>query len=146
MDFITCIIDIASMVIGSPALKGISSVVAIKKILEFFSLGISVTKSVLTMDFEGFISALADEVINDDDNENLVASTQYKLQNYSLDWIKHLISLSSSLDAIANTFSSGPHFYKEVFTYCIDDLNYNIIIQTEDGTLFSLADINNVIE
>ena len=71
---------------------------------------------------------------------------QYKSQNYTLGWAHELLSFSSDLEALENTFKQGPHFYKEIFTHCKGELNYNILFRESDNVLVSMADICSIID
>ena len=79
-------------------------------------------------------------------NDDLVIPSNYRTQNYSLSWASKLVSFSSDLQALSEVFNRGPHFYKEVFTHCDNDLKYNILFKTSDNKLVSLSEINNAID
>ncbi len=145
--FITVVIDIFSMAIQCPALKSLTIISKIAKVVDYYSLARSVAESVLNGDFNGFVSAVANGIVDEDKlDEDFITPAEYKTKNYTLGWAFELLSFSSDLGTLADTFRNGPHFYKEIFTHCIDDLNYNIMIRTTDNKLISISDINNVIE
>ena len=145
--FITVVLDIFSMIIGCTALKGTK----IEKVLNFYSLGRAVVYSILTQDFNEFITAIVEYNIDEDDlyeddlYEDFITPSDYKSKNYTLGWAFELLSLGSDLGALADTFSNGPHFYKDVFNQCESDLSYNILIKTSDNKFISISEINSVI-
>ncbi len=144
--FIKLLGNVISTAIGLSALSDKKSINWIDTAYKYCSMGISVTKSILDRDFAGFIYALSAGLIDDKKlNESIVIPAKYQSQNFSVSWIFSLLSFSSDLKALGEVFRSGPHFYKEVFTHCNSDLNYNILIRTTDNVLISLADIRRAI-
>jgi len=145
--FISVAIDIFSMVIQCPALKSAKILSKIEKLSNYYSLICSVSESVLNRDFNGFVSAIADGIVDEEKiDEDFIIPSDYKTKNYTLSWASKLLSFSSDLKVLADTFHSGPHFYTEVFNHCNDDLNYNIMIRTTDNKFLSLSDIRHVME
>ena len=113
-------------------------------ILCFFS----ITQSDTISKFCFLIAIIPIMIISFDEDEldnDFITKEGYKTENYTPGWALELLSFSSDLNALADTFNSGPHFYKEIFTKCIDDIKYDTMIRTTDNQLVSLSDINNVI-
>ena len=138
------VLDIVSMVISCPALK--LEVELFKKIINLYSMYLAVNVAVVNSDFCGFIKAIVDGVIDDEPpNEDFINKSDYKARNYSANWAYDLLSLSSDLEYLADTFAQGPHFYKEIFSYCIDELDYNIVLRNANNELISISDIKDLI-
>lgn len=143
--FLTVVVNIASMVV--PALNSVILASAISKVCTYYSLLRSVGELVLNSDFNGFVQAIADSVIDENDWEKeFLTPSEYSSKNYTMQWALELMSLSSDLYELADTFNNGPHFYKEVFYKCESDLDYNILIRTSDNKLLSISEINDLIE
>lgn len=146
-EFITVMIDIFSMALACPAASGIAWAKAVTKVLSYYSLARSVAESTLKGDFKEAIGAIAVGTIDGDElEEGLVTQVEYRSENYNLDWATQLLSFSSNLRALADTFKSGPNYYKKVFNTCDTDLDFNILIKMKDGELLPIADIEGVIE
>ena len=147
-EFITVVIDIFSMAIQCPALKSLSFISKIAKVVSYYSLARSVGESLLNSDFNGFVSDIAEGLVDEDDlDDDFITPSTYKSKNFTLGWAYELLSFSSDLNALAETFNSGPHFYKDIFEKCNEDLeSYNILIRTTDDELISISEINNVID
>lgn len=136
-----------SMAIQCPAVAGLKGVSGLGKAIKYYSMATSIGFSIINSDFNGFVSTIINGTIDEDKlNENLVIPAQYKSQNYTLGWAHELLSFSSDLEALENTFKQGPHFYKEIFTHCKGELNYNILFRESDNALVSMADICSIID
>lgn len=146
-ELITVMIDIFSMALACPAAGGIAWAKAVTKVLSYYSLARSVAESTLKGDFKEAIGAIAVGTIDGDElDEDLVTPVQYRSENYNLGWATQLLSFSSDLGALEDTFKSGPNYYKKVFNTCDTDLDFNILIKMKDGKLLPIADIEGVIE
>lgn len=139
IDFIVSVISVCS---GFPALKKLSNVLKVDTIIKYYSLISSVAAAIVDGDFNGFVEAQVSGYV-EEKAEDWINEGNYKTQNYKLNWAFKLLSLSSNWAALEETFNNGPHFYKELFTHCVDDLNYNIVYRMADGQVLSMADINN---
>lgn len=146
--FISVALDIISMAIQCPAISKFTKVTKIiENVIKYYSMGRSVAESVLHSDFNGFATAIANGLVDDDKlEEDLIIPAEYRTQNYTLGWAIELLSFSSDLGSLADTFNIGPHFYKEVFTQCANDEDFNILIKTADNKLISISDINDAID
>ena len=148
-DILSVIIDIILVAAGwgGGGSGGVKTAITIAKL---YILGCSVAKDVLNADFKSFVSDVASGLTNVEDDglipQPIDISSKYGFQNFTLGWAFDLISIANSLQTLANTFKSGPHFYKEFFTYCEEDLNYNIIIQTSGFKSVALSMVNKIIE
>ena len=148
LQFITVVLDVVSIAIQCPALKIADTIVdGITECIKYYSLCRSVATSVLNGDFNGFLAAILNGMVGEDALDgDFITPSNYKTKNYTLGWAFELLSFSSDLEALADTFKRGPHFYKEIFARCDNDLNYCIMIRTTDNELISISDINRVIE
>ena len=148
-EFLTVILDLISVAIQCPALKRFKFVEnTLPQILKYLSLARSVRTSILSADFDGFLSAIIDGIIDEDmlDETIVLPHTQFKAANYTMGWAFELLSLSSDFGALADTFNAGPHFYKEVFTQCAIDTEYSVYLRVADGNLVSISDLANILD
>lgn len=146
-ELITVLLDVISMGIQCPALKKFENFVKIaSNLIKYFSLVRSVGQSVLSSDFNGFLEAVVSGLDEDALNDEIVLSnTTFKSKNYTLGWAFEIISLGSDLGALADTFNAGPHFYKEVFTQCSNDTDYDVYLRMEDGNLVSVSELAGIL-
>lgn len=145
--FLNLVIDLISAV--TPALSKIKYVgKAIECFETYLSLSRSVSNAVLAEDFNGFVTEIVNGVVEEDwlNDTIVVAGKNFKAANYTLGWASTMLSLSSSFEALANTFNDGPHFYKEVFTQCADDTSYDVYMRMADNNLVSIENIRNIID
>ena len=147
LEFVTVLFDLVTMLLPS---LGFSERI-VKKILKaftYYSLLRSVSQSVLDEDFNGFLSAIANGLVDEDDlDETIIINGEpYKAANYTLSWAFSLLSLSSDMGVLADTFGAGPHFYKEVFTQCTNDTEYNVYLRVADGNLVSISNLATILD
>ena len=150
IEFLSAVADILSILVLCPALKALTPISMLNKLGGYYALARAVTESVLNEDFRGFVTAVASGYIDEDNlNDDFIVDTDYKTRNYSMCWaigLLNALSLSDNLNALADTFNSGPHFYKEIFAMCENDIKYDIVIRTTDNELVPLSDINDLIQ
>ena len=146
-EFISVALDIINVAIKIPALSRLGNITKIiENVIKYYSLVRSVADSILDSDFNSFISAVADGLVDEDAlEEDFIIPSTYKTKNYTLSWAFTLLSFSSDLNMIAETFTIGPHFYKEIFTQCANDDYFKIMFRMTDGNLVSISDINMAI-
>ena len=146
---LTVLLDIISMGIQCPALSQFKFFGdTLPKLLKYFSLVRSVSESVLSADFNGFLSAIISGAIDEDELDETIVlpDIEFKAANYNMGWAFEMLSLSSDLGALADIFNSGPHFYKEVFTQCSIDTDYDVYLRTADGNLVSVSNLANILD
>ena len=146
---LTVLVDLISMGIQCPALSQFKFFgETLPKLLKYFSLARSVSESVLSADFNGFLSAIISGAIDEDELDETIVlpDKEFKAANYNMGWAFEMLSLSSDLGALADTFNSGPHFYKEVFTQCSIDTDYDVYLRTADGNLVSVSNLANILD
>ena len=146
LEIVSAAIDIASVLTSCPLLSQISDIVAKFQIAKYFLLTYAAPKPALNQAFQEIIQAIADKAYEEVEKEDFAFEGTNKFKNYTLSWAVDLLSFSSDLIALADAFNSGPHFYKEVYTQCINDLKYTIMIRMADNKLVSLAEINKAIQ
>ena len=146
-EFISVALDIINVAIKIPALSRLGNITKIiENVIKYYSLVRSVADSILDSDFNSFISAVADGLVDEDAlEEDFIIPSTYKTKNYTLSWAFTLLSFSSDLNMLAETFTIGPHFYKEIFTQCANDDYFKIMFRMTDGNLVSISDINMAI-
>ena len=146
---LTVLVDLISMGIQCPALSQFKFVgETLPMLLKYFSLARSVSESVLSADFNGFLNAIISGVIDEEELDETIVlpDKEFKAANYNMGWAFEMLSLSSDLGALADTFNAGPHFYKEVFTKCLNDSDYDVYMRMADGNLVSVSNLTNVID
>ena len=149
LEFGSLVLDLVSYAIGCPALKiPEKAIKALRKGIGYYSLLRSVSESVLNEDFNGFISAIINGSIDEDELDETinVNNTSFKSANYTLGWAFDLLSLSSDFGAFADMFRDGPHFYKEIFTCCANDTSYRVYLRTADDNMVAIDDIASVLD
>lgn len=147
LEFFTIILDIVTMVLPS---LGLSEKI-VKKVLKtitYYSLLRSVSQSVLDEDFNGFLSAIANGLADEEQLEEIIIinGKPHKAANYTLGWAFSMLSFSSDLGVLADTFNAGPHFYKEVFTQCSSDTDYDVYLRVADGNLVSVSNLADILD
>ena len=135
--------DLIAVILDVVTLGGVDGLDFIKKITEFYSLSRSIIHSVLTNDFNEFVQAFSDGLIDKDEivGDLVSAATNYKIENFDTGWVSSILELSDDLYALAETFNSGPHFYKEVLTQCSVDTTHDIYFRDAAGNLIAIDNI-----
>ena len=62
----------------------------------------------------------------------------------SLEWISDLYSLGGHINSFVSTINNSHNLYPDLFDYYIEELNYKVFIEAEDGT-YSIEDIRGLI-
>lgn len=139
----TVFYDLIAVALEVATLGGASGLKSIKAVFKLYTLHRSMTHSLLTNDFNGYIQAFLDGSIDTEEiEEDLVsADAQFKTENFSLDWASAMLELSNDLYALAETFNCGPHFYKEVLTQCSVDTTHDIYFRDAAGNLIAIDNI-----
>lgn len=145
LEFFNIVLDIISYAVACPALRTSEKIARkILKGIKYYSLLRSVSKSALDEDFGGFISAIANGIVDEDQLEETILindKINFKAANYTLGWAFQLLSFSSDLGVVADTLRSGPNFYKNVFNKCANDTSYGVYLRTTDDNLVAVSDI-----
>ncbi len=139
--FFELVIDVVSIAIGCLPLGGIIGVAllnTIETVQEYYSLARCVEETLLREDINVYINYVAEDYVDG------VVETVF--DGFSLGWAYDLLSLGNTVGDLADSFNNYPNYYKEVFTYCDTDLDYDIMIKTTDNKLISVSDINSLVE